>query len=337
MKVRFFVGAFVLAVVSTGRSAPPPSFSKKIRVLQLNVFGRDQAKCEERMRTIARNVLTASPPYDLVAFNENWNPSIDPLNRTCDGDILPNLIAADPRYANTGDVVRSIRHLPRGDLYEASGGNTIFSLHPIRDAYENKFVNSGKIPISGYAQVKVELSPGVFVSYWTTHLEAASDGCDDECRLEQLTDLASLVSGWDANPSIVGGDFNIGGPGSIIERELHTLSPTVYPYSGHVGYDDIMREFENPIDVWLERNPVYVRGMTEVGYTLDCRTNSLQTACDYRERIDYLFVMRDRLTVRNAEFQAVPREASVVRWKTAAGGDVSDHYGLDATFEIRRR
>lgn len=306
--------------------AAAPARAETVRVLVHNLWGRDEADCAERYKALAANILAASPPYDVVALQEDWKV---PGNiKACDPENLTKALEAGGTYAGKG---RSIRHLPRTqDALQIAGGVSVFTRHEIVDAYENRFVNSTDFPLSGYALARVKLASGAEIDVWDAHLEAGSDGCDDDCRWEGATDFGSEVElfsglpekGKTGNPVLIVGDLNTGGPMTKKEKP---------PYSGNGGYANVMDALGNPRDLWLELG-------SGDGYTYDCKANNTVEKCDYRERIDYVLLPESkRILSPKSENVLVPLKVEVVRWKTAKGQNVSDHFGLDATFEIRKR
>lgn len=321
--------ALLLAALVAAPAAPARADDvRTVRVLTYNIYGRRKKDCEERYKALARQVLAAEPPYDVVALNEHWRVPADPWF-TCDADVLTRALEADGRYAGPE---RSVRHRPRAEEFpEVSGGDSVFTLHRISESREGKFTNGRTIPLSGFVLARVALAPGVELDVWGVHLEAESDGCGRDCRKEQLKRLASSVEllsglpqkGRGGNPVLVLGDFNIGGPASILDQP---------PYPGNPGYDDILETLRKPRDLWLE-----VGSKAGPGYTYDCAENKTQD-CKGRERIDYaLLPEAPALFNPSSEWVLSLRSVSVVRWKTDSGQDVSDHYGLDATLELRRR
>lgn len=306
-----------LLLVAPALAGDPPAAT--IRVLVQNVYGRREKDCESRYKALAERILAASPAYDVVALQEHWRVPYDRWF-SCDADVLTKALEKDGRYAGAG---RSIRHLPRaGEALEVSGGNSIFTRHSIVDSYENKFVNGRQVPLSGFALARVEVAPGVQVDVWNVHLEAGSDGCDDDCRWEQATDFGSVVEMYRDKPVLIVGDFNTGGPMTASEKP---------PFAGNGGYHNVVGDaLRAPRDLWLELG-------TGDGFTYDCVNNPTQK-CKYRERIDYAFVPEHKDMLDPAsEHVLVPVKLEVVRWKTDAGLDVSDHYGLDVTLEVRAR
>ena len=315
----FSAAAILIATAASAQPAPAQGeLARTVRVLVHNIYGRREADCQERYKALAAHILAAEPPFDVVALNEHWKVPIDRWF-TCDADVLTRAIESDGRYAGAG---RSVQHLPSGGPLEVSGGDSIFTRYRITATSQGKFAGR-KFPLSGFALARVELGPGAALDVWGVHLEAGSDGCDRGCRRRQLADFAAAVKrGKSKNPVLLVGDFNIGGPLSASEKP---------PYSGNAGYEDIMDAFKSPRDLWLES------GDGAEGFTYDCATNPLGK-CGYRERIDYVFLPGDpAFQSASSEFILAPRAVSVVRWKTPAGIFVSDHYGLDATLELRRR
>jgi endonuclease/exonuclease/phosphatase family metal-dependent hydrolase len=295
-----------------------------IRVLVQNIYGRREKDCEARYKAIAKEVLSASPAYDIVAFQEHWRVPYDPYF-TCDADALTKAMEADGRYKGKG---KSIRHLPKGSGLEVSGGDSIFTLGTITTSFDNKFVNGRSVPLSGYALARVEVAPGIEVDFWNVHLEAGSDGCDDDCRWEQATDFGldvQIFSGPSTEqkgvPVIIAGDFNTGGPLAKGDKP---------PFPGNGGYDKVLDALDKPRDLWTELG-------SGDAYTYDCQNNATQS-CKSRERIDYVLLPEDDgILDPKSEHVLKPTALSVVRWKTDKGNPVSDHYGLDATFEVWKR
>jgi endonuclease/exonuclease/phosphatase family metal-dependent hydrolase len=247
---------------------------------------------------------------------------------TCDDTVLTKALEKDSAFAAEN---HSVLHQPSAtDVYELGGGNSVFSRHLLTDAYEAKFVNGQSIPLSGYVMTRVQVAPDVEFDLWTVHLEAGSDGCDDDCRWEQATDFGSAVEmisgtpekGKTGVPVLIVGDLNTGGPMSTSEKP---------PYAGNGGYENVIADaLSKPRDLWLELG-------SGDGWTYDCTGNTIPK-CKYRERIDYVLLPEDEDIVHSsAVHYFLPLKIEVVRWKTPAGGHVSDHFGLDVTLELRRR
>lgn len=329
------LAAPTLAHAGTGALASAPD-TITIRVLHLNIFGRRENNCVERFREIARRIITANPPYDIISLNEDWDISDDP-HFSCGASALWQQLDKVRSFRNTATIVHSLRHQPRAqDFLEAGGGNSLLTPHRIIDAHANRYVNSGNIPISGYLLSRVELRPGVELDVWTTHLEARSDDCDRDCRAEQLSDfgmVSSTLSGvpddgrTSTNPVLILGDFNIGGPMRMGSKS----------YAGNPGYEDIVESLKSPRDLWLETH-AFGDPWFGSGYTLDCKLNGLLASdpdCDYRDRIDYMFVPTHK-DYGKPTYRIKAKSVNVTRWKTQSGLDVSDHFGLDATLELSK-
>jgi endonuclease/exonuclease/phosphatase family metal-dependent hydrolase len=289
-----------------------------IRVLHQNIYGRNEANCAERHRALARNILEADPPFDVVSLNEHWNaPFANPIS--CPARYLRDAILKDPRYRDEPGVTHSKRHYPRSDeVLAMNGGLAMFTLHEIVEHRDWAFGNSNRIPLSGYMLSRLRLPNGLQLDVWTVHLQAASDRCDDGCRGEEITELASAVKREAGErPTLILGDFNIGGPVAIDEKP---------PYAGNAGYDRILAALRGPRDLWLEAFPSRVPRVNP--FTVDCVTNRLNGDCAYRERIDYAFVPAGG----RVELLSI----TPVHWETRDGTPVSDHYGLEMKLKLKR-
>lgn len=287
---------------------------RQVRVLVQNVYGRREKNCEDRYRELAGRILSAAPAYDVIVLQEHWRVPHDRWF-TCDADVLTRAIESDGRYAGTG---RSERQKPgaRSKL-ELAGGNSVFTLHRISETGSAAFSNARRIPLSGWLRTRVDLGGGAAFEVWNVHLEAGSDGCDDACRAVQAGELAAAMKAAPATvPVLIAGDFNTGGPLARGDQA---------PYPGNGGYDAMLASLGSPVDLWLAHG-------TGDGATYDCAANSI-TNCSYRERIDYALLP----DAPSSALMLVPKTVEVVRWTTPAGGDVSDHYGLDATLELSPR
>ncbi len=322
MKALAALSVLALTLAVPGFAGEPGQF----RVLVQNVYGRREKDCSARQLALAAHILAAEPPYDAVIFNEHWRVPGDPLF-TCDADGLTRALEADGRYAGKG---RSFRHQPAAGRFEIAGGNSIFTRHLIMAARSAKFRNGRSFPLSGYSLARIEIEPATVVDLWAVHLEAGSDGCDDACRLAQARALAADLEAWSGTgrgapgaPVVVAGDFNTGGPMAPSDKP---------PYQGNGGYGDLRTVLREPRDLGLE-----LSGGGE-GFTYDCLNNRTAPSCKYRERIDFVFLPEAPEILRaDATHVLVPVKIEVVRWKTPAGLDISDHYGLDAVFELRKK
>jgi endonuclease/exonuclease/phosphatase family metal-dependent hydrolase len=308
----------LFAALLAALSALASDDSITIRVLHQNVYGRNAANCAERHLTLARKILEADPPFDVVSLNEHWSvPFANPIS--CPARHLRDAILQDARYRDAPGVTRSKRHYPRANVaLTVSGGLAIFTPHEIVEHRDWAFGNSNLIPLSGYMLSRVKLPNGVQLDVWTTHLQAASDRCDDGCRGEEISELASAVAREAGErPTLILGDFNTGGPVAIDEKP---------PYAGNGGYDRILAALRGSRDLWLEAFPFRVPGVNP--FTVDCVTNRLNGDCAYRERIDYAFVP--------AGGRVKLLSIAPVHWETRDGTPVSDHYGLDIKLRLQR-
>jgi endonuclease/exonuclease/phosphatase family metal-dependent hydrolase len=321
-------------LVLTGQASADARVVTTFRVLHQNIYGRDKRECTERYKALARHILAANPPYDIVTLNEHWNTSLgDLVGETCDSSVLSDALLEDGRYQDGPDADRHRQSYPNGNLYQMGGGNSVFTTHRITHYDSWKFSNTNNIPVSGFLLSRIELAPGVSIDLWSTQLEADSDGCHEACHQTQIRDIADQIRDEHSpNPVLMAGDFNVGAPMSIVERGLHYGNPAAHPYTGNVGYDFLMSTMRYPSDLWLQAHPL--QPDSNDGYTYDDATNPIADP-DGRERIDLLLAPANPAFVSGSSRIRV-KEMSVVRWKTVGGMNISDHYGLDATLEIVR-
>jgi len=308
---------------------------KTIRILTLNVYGKKEKRCASRLKAIGKKVLAADPPYDIVSFNEHYDPMVK-LWLSCDGDYLTNEMLRDGRYKDEKGIIRYHQQYPNGRFYQANGGNSLFTLHNITKFDYWKFTNHRKFVANGYLFNRIKISKDLSIDFWTAHLEAAGgDDCSEACRIKQTKELLLKIKKHRrGNPVIVAGDFNIGGPRNQIERQKHLAEPVEIPYRGNSGYEKIIKLFDYPRDVWLEKNS----SMEPIdSYTYDCyRNTTTKKHCEDFYRIDYLFIPTS-LKFQNPNYKIEIVESKVTRWKTDSGIDVSDHYGVEATLNIYKR
>ncbi len=298
----------------------------KVRVLTHNAFGKDEIGCGSRMKSLGKHVAHAYPGFDIVSFQEHWGTS-DFGFFTCE-DELSDAMWSTGRYLNDDNYYR---HYPIGEWYEGEldGGLSTFSLHPIVKFGQWEWSVKNEAALHGFTFARVKLhntSPAVYLDVYNVHTLAASDGCDRTCRqgmLAQLRNKIHELSSTSGNPVLVMGDFNIGGP------------PTC---TGNPGYGDIMQQLGSPRDLWLEAHP------TSGGFTIDCQENRTlqkkEPGCKARERIDYIFLMTHPYFTNNPYAVRVrPETVKVVKWDGSAWANgfdhVADHFGLEATLEIR--
>lgn len=331
----------------------------RLKVLTHNVYGLGGVFCWLRGREFGWRVAHAQPAYDIVGLQEYYNtPDLD--IGTCDAKHLRAALWATGRYRNSNNYYRHFPEVSR----KPDGGVGIFTLHPIRKFNDWRWKNdrqTGPKAAEGFIFARIELpGTGVTVDTYVVHVNSGPDcdgarAADGSCvpsyrdngerrrlQLLQLREQIAKNSRTSGNPVLVMGDFNIGGP------------PT---YNGNPGHEDILRALGDPDDLWTTARP------RESGYTVDCvRNTALRAAekgCRYRERIDYLFVVTDpALTNSNYVVKVAGKDdVSVVRWYVdparvtdadlalakLSGGfkspvpHVSDHFGVEATIEIRER
>lgn len=329
---------FLLMLPSLAAYAQSPAASKKgkflksLRILHYNIYGKDEKDCLERFRTIGRKINEASPKYDIVSFNEHYDPMVE-LWMSCDGDVMSKALQREGLYRDSNGQVRNHKFYPKGRTFQANGGNSLFTLYNITKFDWWKFKNTRRAIANGFTFNRIEVTKDLSIDFWTIHMESnGSDGCSDECRFKQFKQMADMQEKLRVgNPVIVAGDFNVGGPKSLRERERHLQNPWAFPYDGNGGYERIMNFYENPIDVWLLKNP---RGMESAASTYDCLNNTtIKSNCRYQERIDYIMLPTSQ-TYQTVRYELEVKSIRKLRWLTPDGTDVSDHYGLEATIDI---
>ena len=107
---------------------------------------------------------------------------------------------------------------------------------------------------------------------------------------------------------------------------------------GNCCYDDItnaLARLGNVRDLWKVAHGL------NVGYTIDYTQNTTVADDNERKRYDYIFVATDP-TFTNSPFDieiANPDDVKIVRWRIGFGAldHVSDHFGVEATIQIRER
>jgi endonuclease/exonuclease/phosphatase family metal-dependent hydrolase len=309
----------------------------RLLLLTHNVYGLDEELCAARARDFGWRVAHAQPAYDIVAVQEYYNvPDFDIA--TCDAGPLSDSIWSTGRYRNSDNYYRFYPEVS----WKPDGGVGIFTLYPITKFDDWRWDNDAQgFPKSAegfiFARIRIP-NAGISVDTYVVHLNSGTGRDNYERRRLQLMQLRSKIvelSRGSANPVIIMGDFNIGGPPSN---------------NGNRGYPEIRGILGYPKDLWLEAWP------RNSGSTVDCQLNSVLAGsnCDYRERIDYILAVTDP-ALTTSRFTVTIRkrsDVSVVRWrvqrerltdleKVLAGGrdlpHVSDHFGLEATIEIRDR
>ena len=307
-------------------------FLKKVRILTLNVYGKKKRNCRDRLRAIGEKVLAAKPAYDVVSFNEHYDPLVK-LWLSCDGNILTREMLRDGRYDDQEEIIRYHQQYPKGNIYQVNGGNSLFTLHDIKKFDYWKFHNHRKFLANGFMMNRIKVMDNLSIDVWTAHMESkVRDKCSDKCRIKQFKQIINKIEKLKTNnPVILLGDFNIGGPVNNEEREKHLEDALHFPYKGNVGYEKMLTYMQKPIDAWLFANP---DKHSSESYTFDCYQNrTTYRFCDDRERIDYIFVPKS-YRYQSDEHIVEVEDSKIVRWKTEDGVDVSDHYGVEATLNI---
>lgn len=302
----------------------------RLRILNLNIYGKNEKSCKERFRAIVEHIKNAKPAYDIVSFNEHYNPLVK-LWMSCDGAYLTKLMKQIPDYAGKD---KSNLHKPKARFYQIEGANSVFMRYPIVTSSWERFQHHRKSIANGFMLNRIQVSDDLQVDVWTTHLESKGpDGCSDQSRLSQAKNLSdAIMDKGRNNPTIIMGDFNIGGPFNYAHRDAHALDAETFPYPGNGGYEQVIQLLGEARDLWIEANPNFKSG----GYTYDCWYNKTiaNPACRTRMRIDYI------LLPTTAQFQSqqhdiVVEDSKIVKWKTPTGLDVSDHYGVESTILIK--
>ena len=318
---------FVPARVDTVRA--DPSDTVRLHVLTLNLYGlrypptlgltADKSDCPGRLKTAARQIRSASPPYDIVAIQELYS--------------LPDLhsIACDPApfLSELGAAgihgLERILFSPKGRTWEgeANGGIGLITPHVIEQQESQRFVGAGAIlrAARGVVFARVAVRSDLNVDVYAVHLSPGRQKTAERRReLAALAKLVAAKSSASANPVLVMGDFNTAGP----------------PRAGG-DYRAILEELRNPRDLWLANNP------SDPGFTYDCLANSLAAlrGCDQQARFDYLWIVADR-SLTNSDYQVSPdkgRAVRLVKWNTDGPHPlpVSDHYGVEATLRVERK
>jgi endonuclease/exonuclease/phosphatase family metal-dependent hydrolase len=304
---------------------PTGAVRTRLRLLSHNIYGKKGRQCDLRGSRLGTVIANADPPYDIVGLQEFYDGGL--LSPNCCPDHFQDAIWRTGRYRNSNNYNR---FNPVGEFWQGNrdGGIAIFTLHPIEEFDEWEWDNKRRFFWSGslhgfiFARIRIPFT-SVSVDTYVVHLYAESDGCDRSCRREELEQLANQVASLSqrsGNPVLIMGDFNIGGP------------PT---YNGNTGYADLMDILRNPRDLWLEQHDAD-------GFTYDCEENTLLDCepGDLSQRIDYVFVMTDPLFT-NTKYQIIIPEPNDVRLlkervvEPPYGHHVSDHFGIEATIEIR--
>jgi endonuclease/exonuclease/phosphatase family metal-dependent hydrolase len=311
----------------------------RLRLLTHNVYGLDDGSklCAARAREFGRHVAHAQPAYDVVAVQEYYDVA-DLDVATCDAGPLSESMWSTGRYRNSDNYYR---FYPDMTWPKPDGGVGIFTLHAITRLDDWRWENDSQRFLKsaeGFIFARINIpGAGITLDTYVVHLNSGAD--NDRRRRLQLRQLRGKVielSRESGNPVIIMGDLNIGGPPSD---------------NGNSGYREIRSILRRPKDLWLEAWP------RNNGWTDDCTQNSFGdgSSCSGGARIDYILVVTDPALTSSPYLVTIAKrsDVSVVRWRVdrdrlsdfervnalALGGSphVSDHFGVEATIEIRDR
>lgn len=295
--------------------------AQQIRVATMNVYGQNkdnEKKCEFRLREIGRRLANAHPLYSILGLTE-VHP--DTVYGTCNGRELVDALQSNGHYS--GDRAR----WGHPEVAGYDGGVSLFALNLFPwgnyDYHAHRYVPR-LLPRTahGFVFSRVPVGRGITLDVYVTHIHSTGGGflqpeCNQACKRNELLQLARGIharSAASGNPVIVMGDFNIGGP-----------NPTSSRCDGNRGYADIMELLRNPRDVWLEAHPD--------------RSGSTHGS----QRIDYMFLLDDPYFTNSAWQLNIsdPTSVRLLDWYLPGYhgdvGRVSDHLGLEATFDVRPR
>lgn len=304
----------------------------QFRVLTLNMHGlrypprlgwmADQSYCADRFRTVGAQIRDANPPYDIIAIQELYQaPDLHII--TCDP--TPFLNALNQHNDRFGQS-RRIMFSPKGQTWklEADGGIGFVTPHSIEQFESLRFSGSGGpfLAARGILYARIIL-PGlpVRVDAYVVHLSPGRQNAQQRNReLETLSRLIATKSSASGNPVIVLGDFNIEGPPKVGDE-----------------YGTLLRLLGDPQDLWLENHQA-----EDGGYTYDCLGNAVAAlrGCNYQARIDYLWIVTNRM-LSNSDYKVkVTGRGNVrrVEWRTndPKSIPISDHYGVEAFLLIEK-
>ncbi|HFD11417.1 MAG TPA: hypothetical protein ENJ32_02945 [Crenotrichaceae bacterium] len=302
-----------------------------VRVMTMNVWGQKEfkesdSKCQARLKTIGNNIAITSPRFNIVGLTE-VHP--DYVGITCDGSKLVDSIQSNGEYI--GNKARWGH--PETSAIAYDGGISLFSTtayewHPYEKHVHQYSPKHKSRTAMGFIFATIQLKSGIALDVYVTHIHSTTGtvpgtNCNQACKFKELQQLAYGIherSANSGNPVLVMGDFNIGGP-----------NPTADHCLGNKGYGDIMDVLRNPRDMWLEAHP-HIAGSTHSD-----------------ERIDFMFFLTDayftsspyELTISNSE------TVKLIQWKMSGFSKnliwhqgpfrVSDHFGIEATLEVRKR
>ncbi len=330
------------ACAYTNRLTPPGGLIRRLRVLTHNVFGFDDPDglfdtplfglhCEARYGSLGSAVAIAAPAYDIVGLQEYWThvPDI-----TCNPAHLEAAITSNGQYTQPAS---SALFQPAPDIFqkEVGGGLGVFTLHSIAEWEGTQFDDTGESGDwwpQGFLFARIGI-PGtaIVVDTYVVHTYATvKDACDAACHRAELRQLAARIverSGSSGNPVLVIGDLNISGPaGGATPLDCH--DPANHDSDDYQYHCVLMTELHAPRDLWSENHPDApghpgVSGATKPGNGT---------------RLDYVLVPTHPL-LTNSPYEIFVRnrdDVKVVKWGTG-WGPVSDHYGVEATIDIRKR
>ena len=281
---------------------------RTVRVLTHNVFGLD-GSCPSRTRRfgqiVANNGIlppqsgSNEPSYDIVGVQEYWfhenndgfgscdnRPLFDAISPTYPEEI--NRFLFKPKASRLGDILFVDQH----------GGLGTFTIHNMTKKRGHDW--EGHTVFSclrqGFTFTRITVSANLELDVYNVHPCAEAGLVSREDELRQLANTISEVSSTSGNPVLVMGDFNFDSS----------------------EYESIIRELEEPRDVWLEAHNPGDPGVTTRG----------------GRRIDYIFLMTSPRLV-NTRFVLRPTNAQVRRWTMPNLVDpISDHFGVEATINI---
>jgi hypothetical protein len=304
----------------TNRSEHEGALVKRLRVLTHNVYGFKKSllahDCDTRFSTLGESIAIADPPYDIVGMQEHYRSGIN----TCNPGALREGIESTGRYLNDSNRYRFKPDSSAFD-FDIDGGLGIYSLHAMsersEDAWDN-FDATFESPLQGVVFARIDL-PGTSIAidtYIVHTYSFSSDGCERDClrgELLQLRDRIIERSSRSGNPVLIMGDLNVNGA-----LKCAGAPP---PEGNRASYDDIMEILMDPLDLWCANHPELEGFTSQSG-----------------KRLDYILIAQDpRLT--NGPYDIVVNnrdDVQVVKWNSGFG-PVSDHFGLEATIEIRQR
>ena len=278
----------------------------------------DRSRCADRFKAVGEQIRNANPPYDIVAIQEFYRVR-DLHIVTCDPSPFLDSLVGDRESPHK---FQHILFSPRGQGWrlEADGGMGLITPHPIEASEALRFVGSGGtfLAARGVIYARVALPQSHFkVDVYVVHLSPGRQNSEQRrSELEALSRMIKSRSAVGGNPVVVLGDFNIEGIDEGAE------------------YRTIRRVLGNPRDLWLEAGP------PDPGYTYECSQNAVAAlrGCDYRVRIDYIWIVSSPGVINNPELKVSAEDMRKVEWHTA-GPDplpVSDHYGVEVSLSLER-